>query len=153
MILPALMAAPMLTVGVPPAIVYNLLLLSGFWLSGIAVYLLVERLTGSPRTAFIAGLTYACYSFRFDHYSHLELQMTQWMPLGLLALHVFVSTRRWPYAIGLALAVVAQLYSSLYYAVFLLVYAAAVGVGLLIVYRPSIRALALPAVAAAMIAV
>jgi hypothetical protein len=146
MILPALTEAPLLALGVHPVVAYNLLLLFTLWFSGIATYWLVERLTGSPRAAFIAGLMYACCSFRFAHYSHLELQMTQWMPLGLLALHLFLTTSRWPYAIALGLAGVAQLYSSMYYAVFFLVYAAAVGIGLLIIHRPPIRPLVLPIV-------
>ena len=44
-ILPALTIAPLLAVGVHPVVAYNLLFLSGFWLSGVATYLLVERLT------------------------------------------------------------------------------------------------------------
>src|SRR5947208_960326 len=138
-ILPALTAAPLLAIGVHPVVAYNLLFLSGFWLSGIAVYLLVERLAGSPRAAFIAGLTYACYGYRFEHYSHLELQMTQWMPLALLALHLFVSTGRPRYAVALALTGAAQLYSSMYYAVFFLVYAAVIAVALLMFCRRPIR--------------
>jgi hypothetical protein len=152
MILPALTAAPLLALGVPPVLAYNLLFFSGLWLSGIATYLLVERLTGSPRAAFVAGLMYACYSYRFDHYSHLELQMTQWMPLGLLALHLFLSTGRWPYAIALALAAVAQLYSSMYYAVFFLLYLTLIGIGLLIIHRPPIRRLVLPMAASITVA-
>jgi hypothetical protein len=168
-VLPALMAAPLLAAGVHPVVAYNLLLLSAFWFSGIAVYLLVERLTASPRAAFIAGLIYACCGYRFEHYSHLELQMTQWMPLGLLALHLLIGRgpgsgspksvggsqdwRRWWYALAFAAALAAQLYSSMYYAVFFVVYAALIGVGLLIVHRPSIRRLALPLVVSAAIAV
>jgi hypothetical protein len=152
-IVPALMAAPMLAAGLHPILVYNVLLLSGFWLSGIATYLLVERLTGSARAAFVSGLIYACYSFRFEHYSHLELQMTQWMPLALLALHSFVSTGRWPYAIAVAAAGVAQLYSSMYYAVFFVVYVAAIAAGLLIVHRPPVRRLMMPIAAAAVLAI
>ena len=152
MILPALTAAPMLAAGAHPVLAYNALLIAGFWLSGVATYLLVERLTSSPRAAFISGLIYACYSFRFEHYSHLELQMTHWMPLGLLALHLFISTGRWPYAIALALAGVAQLYSSMYFAVFFAVYVTAVGAGLLIVHRPPVRRLVMPTVAAAVVA-
>jgi hypothetical protein len=152
MILPALTVAPLLALGMHPVIAYDVLFLSALWFSGIATYLLVERLTGSPRAAFIAGLMYACYSYRFDHYAHLELQMTQWMPLGLLALHLFLSTGRWPYAIALALAGVAQLYSSMYYAVFLLVYALAIGSGLLIIHRPPIRRLMLPMAASIAVA-
>jgi hypothetical protein len=151
-ILPALMQAPLIAAGVPLVVAYNIIFLSSLWISGIATYLLVERLTGSARAAFVAGLIYACYSYRMDHLSHLELQVTQWMPLGLLALHLFVVTGRWPYAFGLAFAGVAQLYSSMYYAVFFLIYATAIGVGLLIVHRPPVRKLVLPAAAAALAA-
>ena len=155
-ILPALTIAPLLALGVHPVIAYNILFLSGFWLSGVATYLLVERLTGSARAAFIAGLTYACYAYRFEHYSHLELQMTQWMPLGLLALHLFLSTGRWRYALAFGLAGVAQLYSSMYYAVFFLVYSAVIACGLLFIHRlsirPLVRPLAVSAVAVALLA-
>jgi hypothetical protein len=167
-VLPALIAAPALALGVHPVIVYNLLLLSGFWFSGIAVYLLVVRLTASARAAFIAGLVYTCALYRFDHYSHLELQMTQWMPLGLLALHLLISpgpgfgmrdpgsgirdSKRWWYAMAFAVALVAQLYSSMYYAVFFVVYAAVIGVGLLIAHRRSVRGLILPLLASAAVA-
>jgi hypothetical protein len=151
-ILPALTASPLAAIGLHPVVVYNLLLLSGFWFSGIATYLLVERLTASPLAAFAAGLIYACYPYRFEHYGHLELQMTQWMPLGLLALHLFISTGRWRYAIALGLAGAAQLYSSMYYAVFFLLYASVIGAGLLLAHRPSMRRLALPAVGGALVA-
>ena len=177
-ILPALTAGPLLAIGLPPVVVYNLLLLSGFWFSGIAVYLLVSRLTGSPQAAFVAGLIYECCGFRFDHYSHLELQMTQWMPLALLALHMLLgrdsgfgtresnpgnprdpgssrvpSRGRWVSAIALAITGVAQLYSSMYYAAFFLVYATAIGIGLLIVHRPPLRRLVVPLGIAAAVAV
>ena len=163
-VLPALTAAPALALGVHPLIVYNLLLLSGFWFSGIAVYLLVVRLTGSTRAAFVAGLVYACALYRFDHYSHLELQMMQWMPLGLLALHLLIGwdpgsgirdprdRKRWWYALALAIALVAQLYSSMYYAVFFALYATVIGGGLLIVHRPSLRQLLLPLLVSAAVA-
>lgn len=148
MILTALLSAPLLALGVHPAVAYNVVFLLAFWLSGVAAYLLVERLTGSAPAAFVAGLTYACASFRFDHYSHLEIQMTWWTPLGLLALHHFLSTGKWGYAIACGLAAVAQLYSSMYFAVFFLLYVAIVGGSLLILHRPPIRRL-LPPIAAA----
>src|SRR5262245_34602364 len=167
-VLPSVMAAPLLAVGIHPVVVYNLLLLSAFWLSGMAVYLLVDRLTASPRAAFIAGLIYACCGYRFDHYSHLELQMTQWMPLGLLALHLLIGRdqgsglrgpeadrrepTRWWYALAFAAMLVAQLYSSMYYAVFFVVYAALIGAGLLIVHRASVRRLVLPLLVSAAVA-
>jgi hypothetical protein len=143
-ILPAMAGAPLRALGLHPLLVYNLLFVGAMWLSGVGTYLLVERLTGSPRAAFVSGLLYAACAYRFEHYSHLELQMTQWMPLGLLALHLFAATGRWPYAAALAAAGLAQLYSGMYYAVFFLVYVIAVGLGLWLVHRPSLRALAVP---------
>ena len=152
-ILPALAIAPLLALGVHPVVAYNLLLISGFWLSGVATYLLVERLTGSPRAAFIAGLAFACNGYRFDHYMHLELQMMQWMPLALLALHLFLSTGRAVYAMGFGLAVVAQLYSSMYYAAFFVPCAAIMGLALLRVYGRPIRPLLGAAAASAVFVV
>ena len=46
MLVPALMAAPLIWLGVPQLVVYNLLLLSGFALSGGGMFLLVRSLTG-----------------------------------------------------------------------------------------------------------
>jgi hypothetical protein len=151
-ILPALMGAPLEAIGLHPVVVYNAVLMLAFLLSGVAMYLLGERLTGSARAGFVAGLMFACYSYRFDHYSHLELQMTQWMPLGLIALHLFVVTGRLRHALALAVAGLAQLYSSMYYAVFFLVYAAVIGAGLLAIHRPNVRRLILPTAAAAIVA-
>ena len=67
--------------------IYNLLLLSGFVLSGVTIFLLVRALTGRRDAAIVAGAIFALYPYRFEHYSHLELQMTMWMPLALLELH------------------------------------------------------------------
>lgn len=121
-LLPSLMGFPLLAAGLHPVVVYNLLFISGFVLSGWAMYLLVARLTASPRAAFVSALLFAFYPFRFDHYSHFELQMTMWMPLGLLALHRFLERGRARWAAAAALCVVAQLYSSMYFAVFFCLY-------------------------------
>ena len=122
MLLPATMACPLLAAGLHPVVAYNLLFLAAFVFSGLAMYLLVAHLTGSPRAAFVSGLLFGFYPFRFEHYSHLELQMTMWMPLALLALHRFLESQRARHAIGAALAVAAQLYSSMYFAVFFCLY-------------------------------
>lgn len=144
MLLNAVMASPFAAVGVHPVVIYTVLLFLAFWLSGIATYLLVAHLTGSPRAAFVAGLIYATAAFRFDHYSHLELQMTHWMPLALLALHRYLATGRWPYLAAVGLAGVSQLYSAMYYAVFFVVYVAAVGAVLAVMRGVSVRRAWLP---------
>jgi hypothetical protein len=145
MLLPALFAAPLLALGIHPVITYNLLMLSGFIFSAVATYVLVSRLTGSPRAAFIAAVIYGFYPYRFEHYSHLELQFTQWMPLSLLAIHRFVETSRMRHAVLAALAVVAQLYSSMYYAVFFLFYGATVFCVLALGRKLKLRGIVKPA--------
>jgi hypothetical protein len=127
MLLPSVMAAPLLLAGLHPVVVYNVLFLSAFLLSGLTTFLLVHRLTGCVRAAIVSGVIFAFYPYRFEHYSHLELQMTLWMPLGLLALHRFVETLRTRDLLLAAVCAVAQLYSSMYYGLFFGVYAAVVG--------------------------
>ncbi len=129
---PALMVSPLLAIGVHPVIAYNVLFLSGFLLSGVTMFMLAAYLTRSPLSAFIAAVLFAFYPYRFEHYSHLELQMTQWMPLALLALHRFVDTGRARFALGAAAGAVAQLYSSMYYGVFFALYVLPVSAILLI---------------------
>ena len=67
--------------------IYNLLLLSGFVLSGVTMFILVRALTDQWKAAMIAGAIFALYPFRDEHYPHLELQMSMWMPLALLGMH------------------------------------------------------------------
>jgi hypothetical protein len=122
MILPALAGFPLLAAGVHPVIAYNVLLISTFVMSGLAMYLLAVRLTGSPRAAFISAILFGFYPFRFEHYSHFELQWTMWMPLALLALHEYFDTLKIRYVIAAALLLAAQLYSSMYFAVFFCLY-------------------------------
>jgi len=145
MLLPGLTAAPLLAAGVHPVTTYNLLLMSGFLLSGIAAALLVERLTGSSAAGFVAGIVFGFYPYHFEHYSHLELQMMQWMPLSLLAMHRFVETRAARYAIAAAVCAAAQLYSSMYYGVFFAIYAVVVLATLIATRRPPLKRMLAPA--------
>ena len=87
MLVPALTAAPLVWLGVHPLLASNLLLLSGFALSGAGMFLLVWSLTRHVPAALLAGFVFAFLPYRFMHYAHLELQMAQWMPMCLWALH------------------------------------------------------------------
>ena len=52
-------------------------------LSGAAMWLYAHRLTGSAPAGWLAGIVFAFVPFRFDHFQHLELQATMFMPLTL----------------------------------------------------------------------
>jgi hypothetical protein len=153
MLLPSLTAAPLLAAGMHPVYTYNVLFLSGFIFSAIATFLLVHQISGSSRAAFISALIYGFYPYRFEHYSHLELQMTQWMPLALLWLHRFVRSWRVRDALVAALCGVAQLYSSMYYGLFFSLYATAVLGTLVLIARPGWRRLLVPVAAAVTVGV
>jgi hypothetical protein len=125
MLLPALTAWPLAGVGLHPVVVYNVLLLLSFVLSGFGVYLLVRALEWGTAAAWFSAVAFMLTPFRMNHFSHLELQMTMWMPLMLVGIIRLVQTGRPVYVAGIAVSLAAQWYSSMYYGLFLTVYSLA----------------------------
>jgi len=118
MLVPALAVAPLLWVGVPRLVVYNLLFLSGFALSGVGMFVLVRSLTGQVGAALVAGFVFAFLPYRYMHYAHIELQMAQWMPLCLWALHRTLRNGHLRDGLLTGLFFALQTYSSMYYGIF-----------------------------------
>jgi hypothetical protein len=112
-------AAPFIASGVSPVLVYNLLVLASIGLSGVTTSVLVRRMTGSTEAGLVAGVVFAFVPYRFDHYHHLELHATVFMPLALWFLDRAFESGRWRDAAGFAASMVLQIFSSIYYAVFL----------------------------------
>ena len=129
-IVPSLMVAPLSWLGVHQAIVYNVVMLMSFTLSGVTMFYLMRALTGRTDAALIAGGIFALYPYRFEHYSHLELQMTMWMPLALLALHRVLATSRLRDGLLVGLFYALQMLSALYYGMFFMTYLVVVGTAL-----------------------
>ncbi len=78
-------------------VVYNLLIISSFFLSGITMYYLVRYLTGDRQAAFFGGFVYMISVYHAYHamiFAHLAL--IEFMPLFVLALICFIRgpTRR-----------------------------------------------------------
>ena len=147
MLVPALMAAPLLWLGVPQLTVHNVVFLSGFALSGAGMFLLVRSLTGSTGAALLAGFVFAFLPFRYVHYAHLELQMAQWMPLCLWAFHRTFERGRIRDGLLTGFFLALQCLSSWYYGIFFATFLAPVAVAMLIGQgsaraRASLRALA-----------
>jgi hypothetical protein len=141
-IVPSLLVAPLFWIGIPKTVAYNVLFLSGFVLSGVTMYYLVRALTGRRDAAAIAGAVFASYPFRFEHYSHLELQMTMWMPLTLLAVHRAVARGRWRDGLAAGVTFALQTLSSLYFGMFLAVYLLVLGAAVWIGRRCPARPIA-----------
>jgi hypothetical protein len=121
-ILPGLAAAPLLWAGVHQVIVYNLLLLSSFVLAALFMFLFVRRLLGHTGAAVVAAVAFASYPYRFEHYSHLELQMSFWVPLALWAFHRTLERGALRDGLLTGLGVAGQTLSSMYYGLFLVTY-------------------------------
>jgi hypothetical protein len=126
LLVPGAVAAPLHWLGVHPILIYNLVFLSGFALSGVGVALLVRRLTDNNAAAMLAGLVFAFAPYRIDHYAHLQLQQTQFIPLSLWAFHRLLDTSRLRDGVLVGTFVACQLMSCMYYGIFLVPYMAVV---------------------------
>lgn len=115
----AAIATPLLRIGTPPVLVHNLMLLSGIVFSAVGICLLAIRLTGSSAAGVTAGIIFAFAPYRFEHYMHMELQWTVWIPWAFWALHRAIETGRLRDGAMVGLFTALQFLSSIYYGIFL----------------------------------
>jgi hypothetical protein len=154
LVVPGAVTAPMQWLGVSAIVVYNLVFLSGFAISGVGAALLVRRLTGCTGAAILGGIVFAFLPYRIDHYAHLQLQQTQFIPLSLWAFHRLLDTSRIRDGVWLGVFIVCQMLSCMYYGLFLIPYMAVVCGTILIGRRALTRELMLAlAVAGAVVVV
>jgi hypothetical protein len=123
MLLPALLSAPLAWLHLHPVIAYNLVLLAAFVLSGVSAYWFVRSLGSNAIAGWITAVAFTIAPFRVNHFSHLELQMTMWMPVVLLSIQRVLANGSRRYAGLLVVSLAAQWYSSMYYGLFLTLYA------------------------------
>jgi hypothetical protein len=117
---PAMMGAPLLWLGASPVLVYNLLLMAGFALTGWAASLVVSRWTGDWVAGLVAGSLMAFNAHTLTRLPHLQAQHVEFFPLALLALDNLLSRRRLRDALWLAWWFTLQALTSNYLLVFLL---------------------------------
>ncbi len=149
MLLEGLLGAPLDWAGVPPVLIYNVLLFAGFIGSGMAVFLLARHLTGSPGPALVAAAIFTMLPYRIEHFGHLELQWAMFIPLTFLTLHRTIETGslRWGAVAGLCFSL--QVYACVYYGVFLAIVLGAVAPILVLSGPPGRRRSAVRGLAAA----
>lgn len=119
MLLLGVAGLPFVRAGVPIVYVYNALVLASFVASGIGMYVLVRHLTGSAIAATLSAVIFAFASYRFDHYFHLELLWAVWMPLAFWMVHRTLESGKLAYGLATGVVVALQIFSSIYYGVFL----------------------------------
>jgi hypothetical protein len=104
----AWIAAPLVAVGAGVITTFNVVFVATFFLSATFMCVLVRRLTGSLLAGVLAGCAFAFSAARVYNLPHVHVLATQWIPLGLLALHAYLERptwRRWLALLGGALLV------------------------------------------------
>lgn len=113
LILPAVLAAPVVVLG-GPVLGYNLVLLLSHAVSGLGLLLLVRRASGDRLAAFVAGAVFAAGAHRWVNMAHLHAHVTLFLPLTLLALDRFWERRELGRALLVGLLLALQGLCSIY---------------------------------------
>src|SRR5215207_5807740 len=135
MLVQGVLAAPLFWLGVPPVLVHNLWLLGAIVASAVGITLLARHLTGSTAGSAVAGIVFGFAPYRFEHFMHMELQWTVWIPWAFWALQRTIETGSSRFGLLMGLFIALQMASSVYYGVFLLMLIAVVGLLQLIPLR------------------
>lgn len=118
-LLEGLIGAPLLWAHVNLVLVYNVLLLAGIVSSGVGMFVLVRHLTHDADAALVSAAIFTVAPYRIEHFMHLELQWTVWMPLTFWAVHRVFEKASLRFGISVGLLLSLQLLSCVYYGVFL----------------------------------
>jgi hypothetical protein len=118
-LLEGVVAAPFLWAGAPLVLVYNVLLLGGIVASGVAMFVLARRLTGSAAAALVSAAVFTMAPYRIEHFMHLELQWTMWIPLAFWAVHRAFDERPLKWGALTGVFIWLQMISCVYYGIFL----------------------------------
>ena len=128
LVVPGVMGAPLRWLGASPMMTYNLLVLAGLALTGLAMYRLVLAWTRDAWAGLLAGALLAFGTAMLTRLPHLQALHLYPLPLALLALDRLVRRGRAGDAAWLGLWVLCAALTSGYLAVFLV---AALGSALL----------------------
>ncbi|CAN5881687.1 hypothetical protein BH24ACI4_BH24ACI4_12800 [soil metagenome] len=119
MLVEGILGTPLFWLGLPPLLVHNILLLGAIVASAVGAFVLARHLSGSVAGGIVAGVIFAFAPYRIDHYMHMELQWTIWIPWALWAMQRTLETRRTRFGVITGVFVALQMLSSIYYGIFL----------------------------------
>src|SRR5204863_3945033 len=101
-------AAPVIALTHSALAGYNAAFLLSYLLSGLGAYTLAFVLTRQHGASFVAAVAFAFAPYRLSHLQHLQLLSSYWMPVAIAALHLYLSTPRWRWAVLFAASWVLQ---------------------------------------------
>jgi hypothetical protein len=112
------LAAPILAAGGSPVLAYNLVLIAGFALTGLAFWWLVLRWTGSAAAAYVSGSLAAFNAHVLVRLPHLQAQHAEFVALALFFLDRSIASKRLRDAAWLGVAFALEALTSIYMLVF-----------------------------------
>ena len=116
----ALVAAPLFLAGLNPVLVYHLVLVFFWALSGLCFWMLLLALGATRRAALLGALLFTLMPYRISYMVEFNMQLCFALPLFFFFMVRFFQQPSIRYACGLAVAWWLQAASELYQAVFLL---------------------------------
>ena len=102
LILPGVMGAPLRWLGATPVLTYNVLLLVGFTLAGLAMYVAVAVWTKDHLAAIVAGAVFAFNAHTMTRLPHLQAIHSAGLPLAILAFDRLLTRARTRDAVWMA---------------------------------------------------
>ena len=114
-----LVFAPVYWASGNPVLGHNLVLLTSFLLSGLAMYILAFHWTRRVGPSLVAGFIFAFFPARFAQIGHIQLLNLQWSPLALLFLDLYLRDRCWRNQLLCVLFITLQVWASFYTGYFL----------------------------------
>ena len=118
LILQGVLAMPLVWLGAPPVLTFNLVLLAGFALSGWAFALMVQRQTGSWPAGLVAGSAVAFNAHHLMRLPHIQALHLELLPIVFVAIDRLLATGRTRWAVLLGAGVALQAASSIYLLIF-----------------------------------
>lgn len=112
--------APAMALSGNALVVLKAMAVESFVLAGLCMFLLARRQTGSTAAALVAGAAFTFAPWRVNGFPHPQYLGTQYLPLALLAVDLWVERRRVSSLVGLALALALQILACLYLGYFAL---------------------------------
>jgi hypothetical protein len=114
MIVQGALGAPLAWLGAPTLLVYNVVLLAGFTLTGWTTCLVAARWTGSWAGGAAAGIVAAFNAHTLTRLPHLQALHVEFLPLALAALDAVLRVPNARHALKLAIWFVLQALTSIY---------------------------------------
>jgi hypothetical protein len=98
---------------------YNAAFFLSFPLCALGAHLLLFELTRRHDLSVVAGLAYGFAPYRMSQFAHVQVLSAYWIPLALIALHVFLRRPQWRWAALFAVAWLMQALACGYYLFYL----------------------------------